>query len=77
MASYSIAAVGIPADNAQAPSSVILDDQYVQRTGDIKQAMSQNTQILCKNPDGGQSWYTIDAERSRPGGPRFMLKVGP
>ena len=27
-------------------------------------AMAQGTQILCKNPDGSQSWYTIDAERS-------------
>ena len=24
-------------------------------------------QVLCKNPDGSQSWYTIDAERSLPG----------
>ena len=30
-------------------------------------AMAQNTQILCKNPDGSQSWYTFDAERSTPG----------
>ena len=26
--------------------------------------MSQNTQVLCKNPDGSQSWYTLDAERT-------------
>lgn len=27
-------------------------------------AMAQNTQVLCKNPDGSKSWYTLDAERS-------------
>lgn len=27
-------------------------------------AMMRGAQILCKNPDGSQSWYTIDAERS-------------
>jgi hypothetical protein len=32
--------------------------------GSQKQAMAQNTQILCKNPDGSKSWYTIDAERT-------------
>ena len=30
-------------------------------------AMQRGNQILCKNPDGSQSWYTIDAERSIPG----------
>ena len=32
--------------------------------GSQQLAMAQGTQILCKNPDGSQSWYTIDAERS-------------
>jgi hypothetical protein len=27
-------------------------------------AMQRNDYILCKNPDGSQSYYTIDAERS-------------
>lgn len=30
-------------------------------------AMRQNTQVLCKNPDGSQTYYTYDAERSTPG----------
>ena len=34
--------------------------------GSQQLAMAQNTQILCKNPDGSQSWYTLDAERTTP-----------
>jgi len=30
-------------------------------------SMARGNQILCKNPDGSQSWYTIDAERTIPG----------
>jgi hypothetical protein len=30
-------------------------------------SMSRGNQILCKNPDGSQSYYTIDAERTIPG----------
>ena len=39
--------------------------------------MSRGDQILCKNPDGSQSWYTIDAERSVPGVSLVMRAVGP
>jgi len=28
--------------------------------------MSTGAQILCQNPDGSQSWFTFDAERSTP-----------
>jgi hypothetical protein len=34
-------------------------------------------QILCKNPDGSQSYYVIDAERSIPGVSIVMRPVGP
>lgn len=39
--------------------------------------MSRNDYILCKNPDGSQSYYTIDAERSIPGVSLVMKPVGP
>ena len=39
--------------------------------------MTRGDQILCKNPDGSQSWYTIDASRSGTGGQIVMLPVGP
>jgi hypothetical protein len=37
--------------------------------------MSRNEQVLVKNPDGSQSWYTIDAERSIPGSSLVMKRV--
>ena len=37
--------------------------------------MSRGDQILCKHPDGSQSWYTIDAERSIPGVSLVMRPV--
>jgi hypothetical protein len=40
-------------------------------------AMQRNDMILCKNPDGSQSYYTIDAERSVPGVSLVMKPVGP
>ena len=40
-------------------------------------SMQRGNQILCKNPDGSQSWYTIDAERSVPGVSLVMRPVGP
>lgn len=40
-------------------------------------AMQRNDYILCKNPDGSQSYYTIDAERSIPGVSLVMKPVGP
>lgn len=39
--------------------------------------MQRGNQILCKNPDGSQTWYTIDAERSIPGASLVMRPVGP
>ena len=40
-------------------------------------SMQRGNQILCKNPDGSQSYYTIDAERSIPGVSLVMKPVGP
>ena len=37
--------------------------------------MSRNDYILCKNPDGSQSYYRIDAERSIPGVSLVMIPV--
>jgi hypothetical protein len=45
--------------------------------GDQQGSMQRGNQILCKNPDGSQSWYTIDAERSIPGQSLVMKPVGP
>lgn len=36
---------------------------------------SDNDYVLCKNPDGSQSYYRIDAERSIPGVSLVMIPV--
>lgn len=35
----------------------------------------RGNQVLCKNPDGSESWYVIDAERSIPGVSLVMRAV--
>ncbi len=62
---YSLSAEGIPSGQIFADAIVDIGDT-AGLLGSQQRAMSLNTQILCKNPDGSQSWYTIDAERSTP-----------
>ena len=38
-------------------------------------AMQRNDYVLCKNPDGSQSYYRMDAERSIPGVSLVMIPV--
>jgi hypothetical protein len=40
-------------------------------------AMSDGVTFLAKNPDGSQSWYTFDAERSLPGQPPILRALFP
>ena len=44
-------------------------------TGAQQGSMARGNQILCKNPDGSQTYYTIDAERSIPGVSLVMRPV--
>ena len=43
--------------------------------GAVQGSMMRGNQILCKNPDGSQTYYTIDAERSIPGVSLVMRPV--
>jgi len=72
---YSLGATGRRADEAPATTNFIKVGDTAGRSGSQQLAMSQNTPILCKNFDGSQSWYTIDAERSLPGGPIVLKAV--
>lgn len=60
---YSVAQKGQRADSLSAVQNVTLPDSSA-RPGGQAQAMALGTQVLCKNADGSQSWYTLDAERS-------------
>ena len=57
------------------PLTVKVGDSACQSAGDEQNSMQTGTQVLCKNPDGSQSWYVIDAERSIPGVQRVMRAV--
>lgn len=63
---YSLGATGQRADSEYALANLKVGDE-AGTPGSQANAMALNTQILCKNPDGSQSYYTIDPERSRPG----------
>lgn len=63
---YSLAATGRLAGSLFAVTNEKVGDS-AGLVGSQQLSMAQNTQVLCKNPDGSQSWFTIDAERSLPG----------
>lgn len=70
---YSLGATGTRADRIVTNTLKVGDSAGL--AGSQQLAMSDGTQVLCKNPDGSQSWYTFDAERSLPGGP-VVMKAG-
>ncbi len=56
---------GFTVNDAQAP------------VGAQQNAMQNGTSFLVKNPDGSQTLYQIDSERSLPGQPPILRAVGP
>lgn len=81
---YSQSLAGINAGTRYTPKTVQVGDADI--AGNVNQSWApditgtvtvRGNQILCKNPDGSQSWYTIDAERSIPGVSLVMRPVGP
>lgn len=53
--------------NAPVAAKVVMVPDSAAAVGNQHQIMRTGAQILCLNPDGSQSYYTVDAERSRPG----------
>jgi hypothetical protein len=74
MATYSIGITGADAQNPFIPNNLTLPDTSV-RVGGESLAMQLNTPLLCKNPDGSSSYYTLDSTRSIPGVSRVLLKM--
>ena len=72
---YSLAVKGARADSVQAVQNVKVGDT-IGADGAYNLSMRNNTQLLCKNPDGSQTYFTIDAERSTPNN-LVMKPVGP
>jgi hypothetical protein len=63
---YSLKATGKRADETPFEVSNVQIGDVAGLVGSQQLAMQQNTRVLCKNPDGSQTYYTIDAERSTP-----------
>ena len=55
-------------NQASAPAGTQTAGAVGTATG-MQGAMMCNTALLCQNPDGSQSWYQLDAERSTPTNP--------
>ena len=79
---YSQSITGISAGaRYNAPATIRVGDLDI--TGDvvlnyapnIQGNCSDNGYILCKNPDGSQSYYRIDAERTIPGVSLVLIAV--
>lgn len=78
---YSQSVTGINAGTRFTPATVKVGDVDIAGAvvGPVAasqgETMRVGTQILCKNPDGSQSYYRIDAERSIPGVSLVMVPV--
>ncbi len=76
---YSLAINGLRSDQVPQTKTLVISDSNIQGRissaptasafGAAWTAMRNGSQVLCKNPDGSQSWYTYDAERSTPANP--------
>lgn len=82
MATYSVGTTGVAAGYVTSTEILKLPDDYVSNAGTLvaatnggmQNAMRLGVPMLVKNPDGSQSWYELDAERSTPSVP-VLLKV--
>ncbi len=80
---YSQSITGINAGTRYTPAAVQVGDldaagnalNSIKDAGAQQGSTMRGNQILCKNPDGSQSYYRIDAERSIPGVSLVMIAV--
>lgn len=78
---YSQSVTGMNANSRYTPASIQVGDTDL--SGDVQSNYAPNVQgncrdndyVLCKNPDGSQSYYRIDAERTIPGVSLVMIAV--
>lgn len=68
---YSLNITGVPADNKAGAAAIVVDDT-IAVPGGFAGAAASGVATLCRNVDGTQSQYVVDAERSRP---EFGLRV--
>lgn len=66
---YSLGLTGLRADTPFTTEKLDISDSdaagnALPPSGLPNYSMRLGTQVLCKQPDGSQKWFTIDAERS-------------
>jgi hypothetical protein len=76
MATYSQTTSGLNSTLFEVDELYTINDAQAQ-VGSQQLAMQQGLAFLVQGPDGSQSYYTIDAERSIPGQPPILRAVGP
>lgn len=74
---YSLGITGARADNFAQPLNQVISDSSARFPGAQQRAMMHGRAMLCRGPDGVESYYVIDAERSIPGVSLVLLPVGP
>lgn len=57
---YSVSVTAADLGNTKHANVLTIGDSGAATHDKRLQSMRLNTPILCKNPDGSQSWYTID-----------------
>jgi len=79
---FSQSLTGINAGSRYTAASIQVGDTDIAGNANQKWApdvaglvTARNDYILCKNPDGSQSYYRIDAERTIPGVSLVMVPV--
>lgn len=72
---FSLGTTGYRAGTPFNVQPLVLGDATGGRNGTQAAAMATGAYVWVKEPDGSQRYYAIDAERSRPGGPVYLLKV--
>ena len=72
---YSLSITGLNANQSGTVKLLTLSDTNA-TAGGQQLAMAQGAFFLCKNPDGSQSYYRLDAARSTPSAP-VLIAMGP
>ena len=73
---YSLSITALVADQTVGTPKVTTLSDAQGRIGGQQLAMAQGTYFLCQNPDGSQSYYRLDAERSTAANP-VLIAQGP
>ena len=73
---YTNKTTAAPSAHPQATKSVMMPDSH-SVSGAQAKAMQLGRAMLCQKADGSVAPFIIDNERSRPGGPIYLIALRP